>query len=197
MIQVGFSLPVEFKEIPLEAVATAGEGEELPNEATPVLRRVSRFLSDVGVVYAANCLHTFEGRPSLGSLAVAVVDYPYGHSATTAARGAVQAVLEARGRGWSGALVHAPCGPAAVFTGGQTQVLSPLFSSGGGARRAEVPTAQFHAMIPIPPPEAGGEGLHMCLVVFSTPQVAHWEKCYAPVVAGILRSLRFSGDARP
>ncbi|MER5795621.1 hypothetical protein [Streptomyces sp. NPDC001980] len=196
MIRVDFSLPVEFQEIPLGAVATAGEGEGPTNEATRVLRRVSRFLSDVGVVYAANCLHTFEGRLSLGSLAVAVVDYPYGHSATTAARGAVQAVLGSRGEGWSGAVVHAPCGPAAVFTGGQTQVLSTAFSSDGGTGRAELPTAQFHAMIPIPP-EAGGEGLHMCLLVFSTPQVAHWEKCYAPVVAGILRSLRFSGGGRP
>ncbi|MFF5143621.1 hypothetical protein ACFY6U_28460 [Streptomyces sp. NPDC013157] len=197
MIRVDFSLPVEFQEIPLEAVATAGEGQGPTNEATQVLRRVSRFLSDVGVVYAANCLHTFEGRPSFGSLAVAVVDYPYGHSATTAARGAVQAVLGTRGEGWSGGIVHAPCGPAAVFTGGRTQVLPAPLASDGGTGHAEVPTAQFHAMIPIPPPEAGGEGLHMCLVVFSTPQVAHWEKCYAPVVAGILRSLRFSGGVRP
>ncbi|MFE3162753.1 hypothetical protein [Streptomyces sp. NPDC059224] len=197
MIRVDFTLPAEFQEIPLEAVATAGEGEGQTNETARILRRISRFLSDVGVVYAANCLHTVEGRPSLGSLAVAVVDHPYGHSAATAARGTVQAVLESRGEGWSGGVFHAPCGPAAVFTGGRTQVLPAPLASDGGTGRAEVPTAQFHAMIPVPPPEVGGEGLQMCLVAFSTPQVAHWEKCYAPVVAGILRSLRFSGDGRP
>ncbi|MFE4966451.1 hypothetical protein [Streptomyces sp. NPDC056660] len=212
MIRVDFSLPAEFQEIPLggdfdvawaeavlpgerEPVATVRDDEWPSDEAAGAMRRVSCFLSDVGVVYAANCLQVFEGRLSLGSLAVAIVDYPYGRSATTAARGAVQAVLGSRGEGWSGAVVQAPAGPAAVFTGGQTQVLSApfsSFSSDGGPGRAEVPTAQFHAMIPIPPPEAGGAGLHMCLMVFSTSRVAHWEKCYAPVAAGILRSLRFT-----
>ncbi|MEU9972442.1 hypothetical protein [Streptomyces sp. NPDC051014] len=197
MIRVDFSLPVEFQEIPLETVAAAGEEAEPAGGATQVMRRVSRFLNDVGVVYAADCLHTFEGRPSLGSLAVAVVDQPYGRSAATAARGAVHAVLGARGGGWSGRVVHAPCGPAAVFTGGRTQTLPAPLAPQAGTGPTEVSTAQFHAMIPIPPAAADGEGQHMCLLVFSTPQPAHWEKCYAPVVAGVLRSLRFSGDGRP
>lgn len=158
MIRVDFSLPAEFQEIPLEAVAATGEGEGQTNEAARILRRISRFLSDVGVVYAANCLHTVEGRPSLGSLAVAVVDYPYGHSATTAAQGTVQAVLESRGEGWSGGVFHAPCGPAAVFTGGQTQVLPTPLASDGGTGRAEVSTAQIHAMIPVSAARGGRRG---------------------------------------
>ncbi|MGW1875920.1 hypothetical protein [Streptomyces sp. NPDC001975] len=137
MIRVDFSLPAEFQEIPLggdfdvpwaeavlpgerKPVATVSDDEWPSDEAAGAMRRVSCFLSDVGVVYAANCLQVFEGQVSLGSLAVAIVDYPYGHSAATAARGAVQAVNG------------------------------------------------------------------------STSRVAHWEKCYAPVVAGILRSLRFT-----
>ncbi|MFI0962504.1 hypothetical protein ACH4S8_14045 [Streptomyces sp. NPDC021080] len=37
----------------------------------------------------------------------------------------------------------------------------------------------------------------MCLMAFSTPQVTHWERCYAPVMAGVLRSLRFTEDGQP
>ncbi|WP_151479359.1 hypothetical protein [Streptomyces albicerus] len=159
-------------------------------EMARTLQRISRFLDEVGVVYAANCLHSFEGEVSLGSLTVAVVDYSYGGDAATAARGTLRGVLESRGEGWTGSVIDAPCGQAAVFTGGQSYVLPPAFSPNG--EEIEVLTAQFHAMIPVPL-EVGDEQ-RMCLVAFSTPQVTHWEKCYAPLMANVLRSLRFTGN---
>ncbi len=36
----------------------------------------------------------------------------------------------------------------------------------------------------------------MCLMAFSTPNVGHWEECYAPVMAAVLRSLRFTEDGQ-
>ncbi|MFJ6833876.1 hypothetical protein [Streptomyces sp. NPDC091209] len=85
-------------------------------------------------------------------------------------------------------MIDAPCGKAAVFTGGQSHVLPPTFSPTG--EQIEVLTAEFHAMIPVVS-EGGGEQ-RMCLIAFSTPQITHWERCYAPVMAGVLRSLRFT-----
>jgi len=36
----------------------------------------------------------------------------------------------------------------------------------------------------------------MCLLSFSTPNIDHWEKCYAPIMVSVLRSLRFSEDGQ-
>jgi hypothetical protein len=207
VIRIDFSVPAEFEEVPLgmdfdaawaevnirsaRGSLTADADQQSLTEMARTLHRTSRFLDEVGVVYAANCLHSFEGRLSLGSLAVAVVDYSYGGDAATAARGTLRGVLESRGEGWTGSVVDAPGGQAAVFTGGQSFVLPPAFSPNG--EEIEVLTAQFHAMIPVPP-EPGGDGERMCLMAFSTPQITHWEKCYAPMMADVLRSLRFTQE---
>ncbi|MGW7407361.1 hypothetical protein ACWGI9_27205 [Streptomyces sp. NPDC054833] len=144
------------------------------------------------MVYAANCLHSFEGEVSLGSLAVAVVDYSYGDNAATAARGSLRGILDSRGDGWTGSVIDAPCGQAAVLTGGQSYVLPPAFSPTG--EETEILTAQFHAVIPVP--QRVGDGQRMCLMAFSTPQITHWEKCYAPIMAHVLRSLRFTEESQ-
>ncbi|WP_327408761.1 hypothetical protein OG458_12685 [Streptomyces sp. NBC_01281] len=204
MMRIEFSVPAEFEEVPLgmdfdaawaEVNARSAYGslttatdEQRLTEMARALQRISRFLDDSGVVYAANCLHSFEGEPSLGSLAVAVVGYPYGDDAATAARGSLRGVLATRGEGWTGTVIDAPCGKAAVFTGGQSHVLPPTFSPTG--EQIEVLTAEFHAMIPVV--SEGGREQRMCLIAFSTPQITHWERCYAPVMAGVLRSLRFT-----
>lgn len=209
VIRVDFSVPVDFEAIPIGAdfettwtelnrryarpSMTGDLDQQKLGQMARALHQVSCFLKEVGVVYAADCLHLFQGEPSLGSLAVAVVDFPYGGDAATAARGALQGVLESREPGWAGSLIDAPCGPAAVFTGGQGYTVSAEFSPNGEA--VDVFTAQFHAMIPIPE-VAGGEGRRMCLIAFSTPNVGHWDQCYAPVVAAVLRSLRFAEDGQ-
>ncbi|MGW2651535.1 hypothetical protein ACWC2T_43350 [Streptomyces sp. NPDC001393] len=207
MIRVDFSVPAEFEEVPLgmdfdsawaevnarnacESLASDAEQRQRA-EMARTLQRISRFLQEAGVVYAANCLHSFEGEISLGSLAVAVVDFPYGEDVATAVRGTLRGVLDSRGSGWTASVIDAPCGQAAVFTGGQSYVLPSVFSPIG--EEIEVLTAQFHAIVPIPP-EAGGDGQRMCLLAFSTPQITHWEKCYAPIMATALRSLRFTQD---
>ncbi|MGW1052027.1 hypothetical protein [Streptomyces sp. NPDC002521] len=169
----------------------APDAEQQRAEMARTLQRISRFLQQAGVVYAANCLHSFEGELSLGSLAVAVADFSYGDDAGTAVRGTVRGILDSRGEGWTASVIDAPCGQAAVFTGGQSYVLPPVFSPSG--EEIEVLTAQFHAIVPIPP-QAGGHGQRMCLLAFSTPQITHWEKCYAPIMATVLRSLRFTQD---
>lgn len=204
-MRVSLSVPAEFEEIPLGADFETAWSEvnrhnahtslmgtpdqEQLNEMAQALQKISCFLNEVGVVYAANCLHSFHGEPSMGTLAVAVLDFPYGSDPATAARGTLRGVLESRGPEWTGSVIDTPCGPTAVFTGGQSYGLPPVFSPTGEA--IEVLTAQFHAITPIPP-EAEGEGRRMCLLAFSTPNVGHWEKCYAPIMADVLRSLRFT-----
>ncbi|MFG2683278.1 hypothetical protein [Streptomyces sp. NPDC048392] len=205
-MRVDFSIPVEFEEVPLgmdfaaawDEVCARGAHEshmtetreKSLSEMARTLEAISRSLAASGVLYAGNCLHSFEGEISLGSLAVAVVDFAYGDDPATAARGTLRGILDSRGENWTGSVIDAPCGQAVVFTGGQRYVLPSVLSPTG--ERAEVLTAQFHAMIPVP---AGfDEPRRMCLVAFSTPQVTHWEKCYAPLVARILRSLRFAPE---
>ncbi|MET7384253.1 hypothetical protein ACFYPT_25380 [Streptomyces sp. NPDC005529] len=206
MTRIDFSVPAEFEEVPLgmdfEAAwaevsarstygsATAERDEQSQVQMARALQRISRFLDEGGVVYAANCLRSFEGEVSLGSLAVAIVDYPYGDDAATAARGSLRGVLASRGEGWTGAVVDAPCGKAAVFTGVQSYVLPPSFSPTG--EELDVLTAQFHALVPVP--FEAGDGQRICLLAFSTPQITHWERCYAPIMAEVLRSLRFTQD---
>ncbi|MEU4146788.1 hypothetical protein [Streptomyces parvulus] len=208
MIRVDFSVPTDFEDIPIgtdfetawtelnrRCARLAGmedHDQEKLGRMARALHQVSRLLKEAGVVYAADCLHLFRGEPSLGSLAVAVVDFPYGGDTSTAARGALRGVLESRGPEWAGSVIDAPCGPAAVFTGGQSYTVSPGFSPSGEA--VDVLTAQFHALIPIPE-SAGGEG-RMCLVAFSTPNVSHWAECYAPLMASTLRSIRFMEDGQ-
>ncbi|MEU8745269.1 hypothetical protein [Streptomyces parvulus] len=208
MIRVDFSVPTVFEDVPVGAdfetawielnrryarlASTEGLDHERLRHMARALHQVSCFLKDVGVVYAADCLHLFGGEPSLGSLAVAMVDFPYGGDTATAARGALRGVLESRGPEWAGSVIDAPCGPVAVFTGGQSYTVSPEFSPAGEA--VDVLTAQFHALIPVPE-SAGGEG-RMCLVAFSTPNVSHWAECYAPLMAKTLRSIRFTGGGQ-
>ncbi|MEU2622133.1 hypothetical protein ABZ642_29085 [Streptomyces sp. NPDC007157] len=88
MIRVDFSIPAVFADIPVGAdfdtaraevnrrcARTSAAGDldtEKPAEMARTLQRVSRLLDEVGVVYAAGCLHSFQGEPSLCSLAVAV-----------------------------------------------------------------------------------------------------------------------------
>ncbi|MFE2355758.1 hypothetical protein [Streptomyces parvulus] len=208
MIRVDFSVPTDFEDIPIgtdfetawaelnRRCARLAGMEDLDQEKlgrmARALHQVSRFLKEAGVVYAADCLHLFRGEPSLGSLAVAVVDFPYGGDTSTAARGALRGVLQSRGPEWAGSVIDAPCGPAAVFTGGQSYTVSPGFSASGES--VDVLTAQFHALIPIPE-SAGAEG-RMCLVAFSTPNVSHWAECYAPLMASTLRSIRFMEDGQ-
>ncbi|WP_282704240.1 hypothetical protein [Streptomyces sp. CC219B] len=208
MIRVDFSVPVEFEDIPIGVdfetawselnrrcarVPPAGEpDQEKLSEMARTLHQVSRLLKEVGVVYAADCLHSFQGEPSLGSLAVAVVDFPYGNDPATAARGTLRGVLESRGPEWAGSVIDTQCGPAAVFTGGQSYTLPPSFSPSNES--VEVLTAQFHAMIPIPA-GSDGDGRRMCLIAFSTPNITHWETCYAPIMVEVLRSLRFTEDS--
>jgi len=204
-MRVDFSVPAEFVDIPIgidfnEAWAEANANNARVSLAAQqdqaslttmaeTLHRVSQILNDVGVVYAANCLHSFEGEPSLASLAVAVFDLPYGDDTATAARGALRSILDYRGAEWSGSVIDAPCGPVAVFTGGQNyKVPSDLAPDG---KEAEISTAQFHAVIPMPP-VADIAGQRMCLIAFSTPNISHWEACYAPIMATVLRSLRFT-----
>ncbi|MFD6495669.1 hypothetical protein [Streptomyces sp. NPDC060188] len=122
MTRIDFSVPAEFEEVPLrmdfEAAwaevsarstcgsATAERDEQSQVQMARALQRISRFLDEGRVVYAANCLRSFEGEISLGSLAVAIVDYPYGDDAATAARGSLRGVLASRGEGWTGAVVR-------------------------------------------------------------------------------------------
>lgn len=117
-MRIDFSVPAEFEEVPLgmdfDAACAevnarsaygsprAGTDEQPLTEMARALQRISRFLDNSGVVYAANCLHSFEGEVSLGSLAVSVVDYPYGADAATAARGSLRGVLASRGRAGPG-----------------------------------------------------------------------------------------------
>jgi hypothetical protein len=205
VIRVDFSVPSEFEEMPLDmdfdtawatvnarstAASLAPEAEQQPRaEMARTLQRISRLLAEVGVVYTANCLWSVEGETSIGSLAVAVVDFPYGADPATAVRGTLRGILDSRREGWAASVIDAPCGQAAVFTGSQIYVLPAVFSPSG--EELKVLTAQFHAIIPIPP-KAGGGGQRMCLVAFSTPQIAHWERCYAPIMATVLRSLHFT-----
>lgn len=209
MIRVDFSVPAEFAEMPLamdfdrawtqvnrrnaHISVTSDLPHEKLTEMARSLQQVSRILHEAGVVYAADCVHSFQGEPSLGSLAVAVVDFPYGNDPATAARGTLHGVLEARGPAWAGSVLDAPCGPVAIFTGRQNCTLPPAFSPDG--EMVEVLTAQFHAVIPLPA-KAGGDGRQMCLLAFSTPNVGHWENCYGPMVADVLRSFRFSEDGQ-
>ncbi|MFJ8190801.1 hypothetical protein ACIQ8D_13675 [Streptomyces sp. NPDC096094] len=209
MTHISFSVPVEFEEMPLGAdfddvwveirrrcvrasTATKVEQNELA-ELARTLHKVSRFLDKVGVVYAADCAHMFEGVPSTGSLAVAVVEFPYGRNADTAVRGAVRGILQSRGSEWAGSAIEAPCGPSAVFTGGQAYTVPSVFTPNG--EPIDVLTAQFHAIIPIPA-QAGVDGQHMCLLAFATPNIDHWERCYAPIMVSVLRSLRFSEEGQ-
>ncbi|MFD5236007.1 hypothetical protein [Streptomyces tendae] len=205
-MRVDFSIPVEFEEVPLgmdfgaalhEVCARGAHESQMSetrekslSEMARTLEAISRSLSASGVLYAGNCLHSFEGEVSLGSLAVAVVDYDFGDDPATAARGTLRGILNSRGENWTGSVIDAPCGQAAIFTGGQRCVLPSALSPSGEI--VEVLTAQFHAMIPVP--AGSDEPRRMCLVAFSTPQVTHWEKCYAPLVVRILRSLRFIPD---
>lgn len=205
MIRVDFSVPSEFEEMPLDmdfdtawatvnarstsASLTPETEQQPPAEMARTLQQISRLLAEAGVVYTANCLRSVEGETSIGSLAVAVVDFPYGDDPATAVRGTLRGILDSRRGGWAASVIDAPCGQAAVFTGSQIYVLPAVFSPSG--EELKVLTAQFHAIIPIPP-KAGGGGQHMCLVAFSTPQIAHWERCYAPIMATVLRSLHFT-----
>ena len=208
MIRVDFSVPSEFEEMPLDmdfdtawatvnarstSTSLAPEGEQKPRaEMARTLQRISRLLAEVGVVYIANCLQSVEGETSIGSLAVAVVDFPYDDDPVTAVRGTLRGILDSRSEGWAASVIDAPCGQAAVFTGSQIYVLPAAFSPSG--EELKILTAQFHAIIPIPS-KAGAGGQRMCLVAFSTPQIAHWERCYAPIMATVLRSLHFTEEA--
>lgn len=123
-MRIDFSVPAEFEEVPLgmdfDAACAevnarsaygsprAGTDEQPLTEMARALQRISRFLDNSGVVYAANCLHSFEGEVSLGSLAVSVVDYPYGADAATAARGSLRGVLASRGGGLDRGSVRRP-----------------------------------------------------------------------------------------
>ncbi len=94
VIRVDFSVPVDFEAIPIGAdfettwtelnrryarpSMTGDLDQQKLGQMARALHQVSCFLKEVGVVYAADCLHLFQGEPSLGSLAVAVVDFPYG-----------------------------------------------------------------------------------------------------------------------
>ncbi|MFJ6566801.1 hypothetical protein ACIQNU_05240 [Streptomyces sp. NPDC091292] len=207
MIRVDFTVPAEFEDVPigvdfaeawaevntrnaqLSLAATETDQQSL-TEMARNLHQISRLLAKAGVVYAANCLHSFQGAPSLGTLAVAVVDFPYGDDARTAAQGTLRAVLDSRGEGWVGGVIDAPCGRVAVFTGGQKYTLPPAFSLNG--EPVDVVTAQFHAIVPVPT-EVSRDSRYLCLLAFSTPNIGHWETCYAPMMAGVLRSLRFAG----
>lgn len=113
----------------------------------------------------------------------------YGDDLFTAARGVLHGILDHRGAEWSGSLLDAPCGQIAVLVGGQFYRIPSGFTSDG--EEAVVPTAQLHAVVPIPAP-TGSAGQSMCLIALSTPSISHWEKCYAPIMATVLRSLRFT-----
>lgn len=204
-MRVDFSVPVEFEDVPIgmdlnqawaevntnNARASLAEQQDQESLATmaETLHQISQILGKVGVVYAANCLHSFESEPSLASLAVAVLDFPYGDDITVAARGALHGILDNRGAAWSGSLINAPCGQIAVFTGGQDYKIPANLAPDG--EETVVSTAQFHAVVPVPA-LPGGTGQYMCLIAFSTPNINHWEKCYAPIMAAVLRSLRFT-----
>ncbi|MFD4633278.1 hypothetical protein ACFVYR_25380 [Streptomyces sp. NPDC058284] len=208
MIRIDFSVPTEFVEVPIgidfeTAWAEVNERnaraslEAVPDQETlpamaQTLHQISGLLAKEGVVYAANCLHLVDGKPALGSLAVAVMGFPYGDDAAIAVRGALRSVLDARGSGWSGSVIDAPCGMAAVVTGGQSYIVPAEFAP--DHVEIKVPTAQFQAMIPIQRHLSDGtQG--MCMVAFSTPNTDHWENVYAPMMATILRSLRFTSTA--
>jgi hypothetical protein len=205
-IRIDFVVPTEFEEMPLGmdfdtawAEVTSrtvrdslvGKRDQRAlTEMTHSLQRISSALAEAGVVYTATCLHVLEGELSLGALAVAVIDFPYGSDAHTAARGVMHGMLAARGPGWDGSVIEAPCGQAAVLTGMQNYVLPAVFSPTG--EEAEVPVVQFHALVPVPPFQAGATDRRMCLLAFATPTPGHWGTHYAPVVAKILRSMRFA-----
>ncbi|MFC7894664.1 hypothetical protein [Streptomyces sp. NPDC057381] len=205
-MRIDFAVPTEFEEMPLgmdfdtawaavtgRAVRDSlagGRGQRSLTEMTHTLQRISSTLAEAGVVYTATCLHVFEGELSLGALAVAVIDFPYGDDALTATRGIVHGMLAARGSGWGGSVMEAPCGEVAVLTGMQNYVLPAVFSPSG--EEAEVPVVQFHALVPVPPLQARPADRRMCLLAFSTPNPGHWEPCYAPMLAKTLRSVRFA-----
>ncbi|MGW9327590.1 hypothetical protein [Streptomyces koyangensis] len=209
MIRVDFSVPFQFEAIPIGIDFTTAwaevnarnarlsrtmEQDQLSlTEMARSLQQVSCLLDQTGAVYAANCLHSFQGELSLGSLAVVVVDFPYGNDTRSAAQGTLRAILASRGAGWAGTVFETPCGQAAVFTGGQSYELPPAFSKTG--EPIQVLTTQLHAVIPIPSSRSAndrGDSGRMCLIAFSTPNHGHWEKCYAPIMASVLRSLQFT-----
>ncbi|MFE1014161.1 hypothetical protein ACFW4M_23065 [Streptomyces sp. NPDC058794] len=111
MIRVDFSVPTDFEDIPVgtdfetawtelnrryaRLAGTEDLDQEKPSHPARALHQVSRFLKEVGVVYAADCLHMFKGEPS------------HGGDAATAARGALRGVLEARGAARSGSVIEA------------------------------------------------------------------------------------------
>ncbi|MFJ3710778.1 hypothetical protein [Streptomyces sp. NPDC090053] len=201
-----FTVPTDFVDVPIgigldEARAEVNirnahpslavdEEHQTLSEMAQALHQVSCLLSEVGVVYAASCLRTIAGEPSQGTLAVAITDFPYGDDVTVAARGTLRGVLKSRGAGWSGTVIEIPCGTAAIFTGGQSFTLPATLSYVG--EDVEVPTAQFHAVIPVAPIATADRRL-MCLIAFATPNVKHWDGHYARMMAEVLRSLHFVG----
>ncbi|MEV6795441.1 hypothetical protein AB0M87_26400 [Streptomyces sp. NPDC051320] len=118
-----------------------------------------------------------------------VVDFSHGGDDAATAHGTLRGVLQSRGSEWCGTVLDVPCGKAAIFTGGQSYTLPANLSHVG--EEVEVPTAQFHAIIPVPN-TISVDNERMCLVAFSTPSIQHWEERYAPVMADVLRSLRFT-----
>ncbi|KAB8168842.1 hypothetical protein FH607_006380 [Streptomyces mimosae] len=193
-----FDVPVAFDPVPVglspeesvehivarrERAGVAGTTDDTTRQATQ-LHALSRTLRSLGTLFSGVAVGTIDGSYSMATLQVAASELTYGDSAETAAEGAMQSVVAARGAGWTGAVYPLPCGqPAAVVMGRRVYQLS-------GADPSAVPFSELQAFVPVPDdPSLPRQA--MLTVSFSTPAAAHWET-YMPLVTGLLRSLTFS-----
>ncbi|MFC1420206.1 hypothetical protein [Streptacidiphilus cavernicola] len=201
--EVDFRLPSDFREILTGASAeeaAAAVAARLGPDAlatVPAARldaavaeylAASELLEQEGVFYAAGCLGLLDGELTLSSLTLARIEADCADPGT-----AVEGVVRIRRRGQGSDRRTAdrydlPAGPAAVVIESSTGLLLPAADLGAPAD-LPLPVATLQAYLPVPR-AVDPAGRTMLVVTFSTPSVRHWD-AYCPVLADLLRSLRF------
>ncbi|MEZ0090594.1 hypothetical protein [Streptacidiphilus sp. EB129] len=213
-VEVEFQLPPDFREILAGASpeqARAAVVERFGPDAVAALPALvleaavaeyltaSHWLEEAGVFHASACLGLIDGAPTLSSLTLARVNADAGSPVFGDPETTVAGIIETMGRGPGGATRDArrydlPCGPAAVVVESAVGLVLPA-ADVGTESDLPVPVATLQAYVPFPAEVAPDQDA-LLVVTFSTPSIQHWE-VYCPMVADLLRSLRFPAAAAP
>ncbi|MDT0343234.1 hypothetical protein [Streptomyces litchfieldiae] len=164
--------------------------EEVDRKVIGVVHTLSRGLRAAGTLYVGGAQRIINGERSLATLLVAAQKFAYGDDRAVAAEGAMQALVAARGKGWTGSVYDLPCGPGAVVMGGHEHPIPPLES---GKPTLNLPMAELMAFVPVPD-DPSLSHQYMLTATFTTPSIRHWE-AYMPAMVRLLRSITFTSTA--
>lgn len=167
-----FRLPPGFRDLPSAGSDTAWRAI-IDSADHEVLIRLSGALAGLGIVHASVFALPTGETVNSASLLIGVLPGREGEAEEVVAD--LVASLGGQGGSAETQLLRLPCGPAVgVLTARRVRL----------GRMSSIDTAEFRAYIPVPGQK------RLLTVTLSTPHAPGWQ-WYAPMMAGILRSIAF------